>query len=87
VKLRIARKMDPRSARRAGDKRPWSNVYTDEQLQRAERRLRKSHRTRCPVIDGKFRAVSPDYFAANRVNARHIQQRALRRFRRETRRA
>lgn len=86
MKLRIARKMDTgdwkRRARGIVDKRPWWSVYTDEQLRRAERRLRRSHRTRCPVIAG-VQAVHPDYFAANRVHARHVQQRALRRHRRQ----
>ncbi|HET9063764.1 MAG TPA: hypothetical protein VFO62_10785 [Candidatus Binatia bacterium] len=80
MRLRIARKMDPRRARDIIGPRPWFGIYTDEQLQRAERRLRRSHHTRCPVIDG-WRAVHPDFFAANRVHARHIQQRALRRVR------
>jgi hypothetical protein len=71
-----------RRARAPIDRRPWWSVYTDEQLQRAERRLLKSWRTRCPAKPDGSRLVSPDFFAANRVQSRHVRQRALLRHRR-----
>lgn len=85
MKLRIARKMDPgswqRLERAARDKRAWRAVYTDDQLRRAERRLERSWRTACPPAADGSRAVSPDFFAANRVQSRRIRQAALRRHR------
>jgi hypothetical protein len=87
VKLRIARKMDLGSwkqwARADRDKRVWWTVYTEEQLRRAELRLRKSWQTRCPVRPDGSRSVSPDFFAANRIESRLARQRAIRRVRDE----
>lgn len=87
MKLRIARKMDTGgvgSRRLAhGDKRQWWTVYTDDQLRRAEVRLRQSwSRRNPPVGEDRRRNVSPDWFAANRVESRLARQRALRRSRR-----
>lgn len=86
MKLRIARKMDrgwwKRRAIDDRDKRPWHSVYTDDQLARAERRLRKSwHTHRVVTVNEEGQRVSTvtlDWFAANRVNSRRIRQRALR---------
>lgn len=86
MKLRIARKMDRgghhRRAHDDRDKRVWWQVYNVDQLQRAERRLRKSWRTRCPLSAGGSRKVSPDFFASNRVEGRRIRQAVIRRLRR-----
>lgn len=89
MKLRIARKMDTggwkqrRRKDREFRKRVWWHVYTDEQLTRAERRLRKSWTTRrVASFDDEGRkmwTLVPDWFAANRVESRLIRQRALRR--------
>lgn len=88
MRLRIARKMDTgdwrrreRQADRKPDHRPWWSVYNAPQLERAERRLRKRWRRSCPAaIDDrgiKYRDVSDDFFAANRIEARRQQQTAL----------
>lgn len=77
MKLRIARKMGQRF--RCRDKRPWWSIYTDEQYQRAEVRLRRSWSRACPALANGLRSVSPDFFAANRAESRRTRQRALRR--------
>lgn len=85
MKLRIARKMDRggvhRRAHDAKDKRPWWSVYTDEQLQRAQRRLERSWRTANPLHPDGGRKTGPDFFAANRVHARRIRQGVIGRLR------
>lgn len=90
MRLRIARKMDrgwwKRRAIDDRDKRPWYAVYTDEQLDRAERRLRKSWHTHRVVTvneDGqRSSTITLDWYAANRVRTRRIRQGVLRRSRR-----
>jgi hypothetical protein len=83
MKLRIARKIDPgtwdRRARAQRHKRTWWSVYTDDQLRRAARRLRRAWRACCPLQPGGMIAVNEDFFAANRVESRLARQRALRR--------
>jgi hypothetical protein len=84
MKLRIARKMDrgfwKRRALEDKDKRVWWQVYTEDQLLRAERRLRKSWRTHCPlqVRDGvSFRWLTEDFYRANRVMSRRTRQHVI----------
>jgi hypothetical protein len=85
MRLRVARKMDrgywKRRAVDDKDKRTWWRVYTDDQLRRAEIRLRRSWGTRCPVEPDGERALTLDWFAANRVQSRRARQRALRKIR------
>ncbi len=85
MKLRIARKMDTgdwkRLRRGVHDKRRWWTVYSNDQLLRAERRLRRSWSTRCPVQADGRRNLTPDWFAANRVESRRVRQAVLRRYR------
>lgn len=85
MRLRIARKMDTGSwqqrLRGGKDKRKWWSVYSDDQLQRAVARLRRSWMRCSPVINGYRNVQGTDYFAMNRVESRLIRQRALRRHR------
>jgi hypothetical protein len=70
-----------RNESRSPDHRPWWAIYSDDQLLRAERRLAKAWRTRCPLQPDGSRAVNADYFASNRVQSRRQRQAALRRWR------
>lgn len=81
MKLRIARKMDTGSwkqrDRKDKDKRTWWKVYTNDQLQQAMYRLRRSWSRRNPVIDGWRNVEGTDFFAMNRVESRLIRQKII----------
>jgi hypothetical protein len=82
MKLRIARKMDTGGVGsrrlRKRQKRTWWLVYTHDQLERAERRLRHSWTThRRPGAEPGTLTLTPDWFAANRVQSRRARQRAV----------
>jgi hypothetical protein len=63
------------------DTRTWWQVYSVDQLRRAERRLRRSwraHRETSTGSDGrKLWSLIPDWFAANRVASRRARQAAI----------
>ena len=99
MKLRIARKMDPKPRHRGQwftaedrarfDKRPWQGVYNVERLRRAEVRLHRSWQRACPPrlnAEGKLvRSLTEDFFRGNRVRNRRERVQYIRQIRRRER--